>query len=1114
MSNSIQKNILSYKKKYYLNFFVKGLILSLSLLLFAYLFYNTLEYFGRFNSYVRGFLFFSYLIIIAIVFFKWILLPLIRIFIASLQISNEDAAKQIGGFFPNISDKLLNILQLYQLDPEKNSLVLASINQKSKTVENIQFNQAISFNDNRKYLIYLIVPFFLVSILGLSYPTFFKDGTSRIVNFEKKYIPVAPFNYILNNKNLMAFKNEDFILDLSIQGEVIPENVYIMFGERKVKLNSSNKTDYTYTIKKIAKNTSFQFEAAGFNSETFDINVVDRPNIRNFNVDLDFPPYLKRSPEKLSNIGNLQVPEGTKVNWTFQTIFSDKVYVSFGEKGDNIELESIDNQIFIANKEVVESGPYEIKLQNQYTQNKEKILYHLEVIPDEFPKISVNQYTDTVLYDYMILGGTISDDYGFSDLRLFYQIISEKAKNPVSYIPISIDHSKNSQGYFFNWNIDSLSLKDSDQIEFYLEVRDNDRINGRKRTKTGTYYFRIPDKKERKEDLKKSSQIAKNQIDRSLEQAKELNEKIEELENRLKGKNQMSWQDQKLIEDLIRERQSLEEEIEKLLDLNKANNLKQEKFSELDEDLKQKVEQLQNLMEELLDEETKKLYEELSKLMEEKKDLNEIKQLLDNLDFKEENFERELERALELFKKMKFELELEQTINDLSELKNDQVELAEKTENKSTKEQEDSKDNSEGSRKEKSSDIQDIKEEQKALNESFKDIQESIEELLDLNQELEHPNPVESTREEEKAIEQHQKDALENLENKKRKKAAQSQENAAESMESLAQKMEQMQTSGQMAEMTENFNNLREIVDNLVKLSFSQEEIMDNFKSINQSDPRFIELSQKQLKIKDDAQVIEDSLISLSKRVMQISSFVTREVSEMNKYMDESVEALRERKKAQATGKQQFAMTSMNNLALLLDNTLSMMQQALANAMGIPSKGNKQSASPSMSQLQQKLNEQISELKKSGKSGRALSEELAKLAAEQERVRRMLQEEEGKLLGNDGNADKLSKIINDMEKTELELVNKRLTEQMIRRQEEILTRMLEAEDAMREQELDKDRESRSAKTIERPIPPEFEEYLKLKEKEIELLRTVPPKLNPYYKREVMEYFNRLETSYK
>ena len=113
-----------------------------------------------------------------------------------------------------------------------------------------------------------------------------------------------------------------------------------------------------------------------------------------------------------------------------------------------------------------------------------------------------------------------------------------------------------------------------------------------------------------------------------------------------------------------------------------------------------------------------------------------------------------------------------------------------------------------------------------------------------------------------------------------------------------------------------------------------------------------------------------------------------------------------------------------------------------------------------------------------------------------------------------GNSEKLGNIAGKMEQTEIDLVNKRLTEQLIKRQEEILTRLLQAEDAMREQELDKERESKSARQLERPVPPAFEEYLKLKEKEIELLRTVPPKLNPYYKKEVMEYFNRLETSYK
>jgi hypothetical protein len=109
--------------------------------------------------------------------------------------------------------------------------------------------------------------------------------------------------------------------------------------------------------------------------------------------------------------------------------------------------------------------------------------------------------------------------------------------------------------------------------------------------------------------------------------------------------------------------------------------------------------------------------------------------------------------------------------------------------------------------------------------------------------------------------------------------------------------------------------------------------------------------------------------------------------------------------------------------------------------------------------------------------------------------------------GNDGNS--LKDIKEKMEQNELDLVNKRLTEQLISRQKEIVTRLLDAEKAQRERELDDERESQQAKEFERNIPEAFEEYIKVKEKEIELLKTVPPKLNPYYKKEVSNYFKRL-----
>ena len=89
-------------------------------------------------------------------------------------------------------------------------------------------------------------------------------------------------------------------------------------------------------------------------------------------------------------------------------------------------------------------------------------------------------------------------------------------------------------------------------------------------------------------------------------------------------------------------------------------------------------------------------------------------------------------------------------------------------------------------------------------------------------------------------------------------------------------------------------------------------------------------------------------------------------------------------------------------------------------------------------------------------------------------------------------------------------MNKRLSKETIQRQQEIMTRLLEAEESLRERELDTEREAKTAVQYEKELPKAFEEYLKQREKEIELLKTVPPKLLPYYKNEVTDYFERLK----
>ena len=100
-------------------------------------------------------------------------------------------------------------------------------------------------------------------------------------------------------------------------------------------------------------------------------------------------------------------------------------------------------------------------------------------------------------------------------------------------------------------------------------------------------------------------------------------------------------------------------------------------------------------------------------------------------------------------------------------------------------------------------------------------------------------------------------------------------------------------------------------------------------------------LAQQQLKLQDDSKIIEDSLIALSKRVFEIESFVTRELGQMKKYMNESTNTIKQRRIGQTTGKQQMAMTSMNNLALMLAESLKNMQNDMNSSSSGKGKGKK-----------------------------------------------------------------------------------------------------------------------------------------------------------------------------
>ena len=180
--NVLIANLNAYKRKYYQNQLLKGGLLLLTATMGAYLVANSLAFIANFDSTLRAILFFSFITFSVIVGYKWIIDPIARLFSLKQQISDEEAARQIGSYFPEIEDKLLNTLQLQQLSQVNSDLIAASIRTRTEKIGLISFTQAIDLGENKKYLKYAGMPIGIILILLFLAPSFLKDSTTKIIN--------------------------------------------------------------------------------------------------------------------------------------------------------------------------------------------------------------------------------------------------------------------------------------------------------------------------------------------------------------------------------------------------------------------------------------------------------------------------------------------------------------------------------------------------------------------------------------------------------------------------------------------------------------------------------------------------------------------------------------------------------------------------------------------------------------------------------------------------------------------------------------------------------------------------------------------------------------------
>ena len=1183
-----EQNILIYKldefiRKYYKNQLIKGLLYTSGLLVAAFLFLVVAEYFAEFGTTTRTVLFYSFLATSGFVLFKYIAIPVLKLNKLGEVISYDEAANIVGTHFNNINDKLLNTLQLQRNSGSilSHDLLTASINQKMEELKPIPFTSAIDIGENKKYLKFALPPVALMLLVLVIKPSIIKDGTERIVFHQTYFEKAAPFQFAINNKSLEAIQQQDYVLELKLNGNEIPNEVFINVDGVDHKMEKVDNVNYTYTFKNVQKNLDFVFNAAGFNSKSYELSVLPKPMLMKFDIQLTYPTYLNKKNETVSNIGDMQLPQGTKMQWVFHTKNTDNIFLNFADTLVDISRSSEDE--FAFSKRMMQSTSYSIKTMNHFLkQNPDSVNYTINVIPDQVPLIDVSEKTDSLNPKNIYFSGTIKDDYGFNRLAFKYVHYTQDStgksivKNGEQIM--GVNKTQITQPYYYFLDASRFNVLPGDKIEYYFEVWDNDGVMGSKFAKTQTMLFKAPTIDELNQATDKNNSEIKKDLDDGIKKAKDLQKDINDLGKKLTEKKQMGYEEKKKLEDILKKQNELKNKIEETKQENQLNNQQQQENQQLDESLLEKQKQLEQLFENIMTPEMKKLFDELNKMLE-KLDKNQVQQKLEELKLSNKDMEKELDRTLEAFKQMEVEQKLQQAIDKLDELKDKQDALKKETEgNKDNQEKKadkpksdenksdnkdsksDNKDKTESKDKKEASN-KELEKKQDDLNKQFEDLKKELKEMQEKNAALEQPNELPKTEEKQNEISKEMEKSSEQLNQNNKKNASKSQKEASDKMQEMKDQMQKAMDSMEKEEQEEDMQSIRQILENLLNLSFAQEDLMGQLSKIRADNPQYLKITQTQKKLQDDSKIIEDSLLALSKRNPKISADVNREISAINMNMSKAVYELAERMQSNAQMRMQYSMTSINNLALMLNESLEQMQKEAkegkpgSGSCKKPGKGKKPSSSSgnkpsmqSMKQMQQQLNKQLEELKKQleqgqkpggqkpgskpgekpggqkpggksgmgqqggqngtmpGTQGQGMSEQLAKMAAQQEALRRQMQQMMDKIK-KEGGSNPGGNITDMMEQTEKDIVNRQITQETMKRQQDIITKLLESEKAEREREQDEKRKSNEAKSELLSNPSQFLEYKRLKEKELELLNTVPPSLTPYYKQKVNEYFN-------
>jgi hypothetical protein len=1156
-------------RRYYANKVVRGTLVFLSCLLAYVLLVSVGEYFLYLPVALKVGIMGAFVLAGGAALVAWVIIPLTKMARMGKVISHEQAAVIIGEHFSEVSDKLLNILQLKSNADSLGSreLAEASINQKIAQVKLVPMASAIDISKNKKYLPFLL-PLVLVGVfLLVAAPSVFTEGSARLLQPTRAFEKPAPFHFTIQNKDLQTTRNTDFTLKVEATGSALPAEAYIDLGNDRVLMQPLEGHKFQYTFRNPTAAVKFRIFAAGFYSNEYTLKVVQRPVLKSFRIQVNYPSYTGKKSEVRNSLGDMTVPAGTTVSWQFVTEHTDVASIRFGD-GSPTPLQA-NSGTYDFKYRFLSDTAYTIMLRNNQGAVADSYRYNVQVIPDQYPVIQTQQVRDTVTGKQILVSGTAGDDYGIVRATFNYEVSADKKVITKKSLPLKVTGGAltSFEQYF---DIGSLNLQPGQKVSYYIEAWDNDGVRGSKSSRSEMMSYQAFDAKQLDSAIDENAKQISSGLSNSAQQTKQMQTEFQEMRGKMLQSDKMDWEQQLGLQEMQKKQEKLKDQLESIKQ-KFEEQIQQSQQKEYSQDIRNKQEELQKQMDNLLNKEMAEQLKKLQEMLEKRNKENAVDAMKQ---MQEENklFKMDMERMQELMAKLEQQMKMEDLANKMDGLAKEERKLSGETE---------------AAKKENEA----LKAAQEQLKKDLdKALKEDMKQINDLAKKTKADDAVKEAQNAADDAKKDMEQSEQELDQKQNNKASKSQKNAASKMEEMAKSLRKGAAGMDPEQIELDIRATRQLLSNLIRLSFDQEALTQKVRNTPASAQAYVVNQEEQNRLRKNAMMIRDSLFSLSKRSEKLPALINKNTTDLMHNMQLTVDALEARNINIALLNQGYVMTRTNDLALVLNEMLSnLMQQQNENdkdgsagscmkpggkkpkpGSGKPGAGQQlkdiitqqEDLGNAMQQMQkagQKPGQKGDKPGQDGKDGKdgegkdgkkpgdkgqggkegkdgkgqngqggqngsgsggsgegsdgeyGNAEQLARLAEQQAAIRRKVQELTNQLNSKGQNAATraLREMEQKMDKNETDIVNNRLTAEMLARQREILTRLLEVEKAVRDQEQDDKRNSETAKDISRPVPPMLQKYITDQQQLLDAYKTVPPQLKPYYKNMVQQYYNMI-----